>query len=136
MRWRTITALVAYVSIGLGAQTPAASLQEHAQRAQAALAANNAQQAIAEYRAILAQEPRNLDAHANLGVVYFFAADFPQAIEELKTALQIQPNIPKLAALLGMSEKRLGQTHEAQSDLSRAFRGLTEEKLRIDTDSN
>jgi len=89
--------------------TPAASLQEHAQRAQKqALAANNTQQAIAEYRAILAQEPRNLDAHANLGVVYFFAADFPQAIEELKTALQIEPNIPKLAALWGWMRKTFG----------------------------
>ena len=133
MHWRSIAALPVFLAVGLGAQTPAGSAQEHARKAQAALAANNPQQAIAEYRTILAQDPRNLDAHANLGVVYFFATDFSHAVEELKAALQIQPNIPKLDALLGMSEKRLGQTHAAQSDLSRAFGGLTEEKLRVDT---
>lgn len=112
-------------------QAPSA-VQLHSRQAQAALQAGKPDQAITEYNAVLAADPNNLDAHANLGVVYFFGADFAHAIEQLHAALKIQPNVPKLTALLGMSEKRLGEIRKAQSDLQSAFPKLSEDKLRVD----
>ena len=123
--------LAVFVSFAPAFQT-SADIPLHARQAQEALQAGKPQQAIAEYNAVLAADPPNLDAHANLGVIYFFGADFIHAIEQLHAALKIQPDIPKLIALLGMSEKRQGQIHAAQTDLESAFPRLSEEKLRVD----
>ncbi len=111
----------------------AGEIQNHAALAQQSLQANQPAAAIKEYQAILALDPKNLDALANLGVVEFFMGDFAKATEQLRAALVIQPNVLKLRALLGMSEKRLGETRTAQTDLQSAFAGLQEQKLRVQT---
>lgn len=109
-------------------------IQNHAKLAQQSLQANQPAAAIKEYQAILALDPKNLDALANLGVVEFFGGDFAKATEQLRAALAIQPNVFKLRALLGMSEKRLGETRAAQTDLQSAFANLQEQqKLRVQT---
>ncbi len=133
MLFRSASISLAFlVSLGVARAQSGSSPQLHARQAQEALRSGNSQRAIAEYNAVLADDPNNLDAHANLGVTYFFAADFSHAIEQLHAALKIQPNVPKLTALLGMSEKRLGEIHEAQADLTNAFPRLTGDKLRVD----
>src|SRR5947209_24823 len=48
------------------------SIQQHARQAQAYLRANQPEPAANEFRAILALDPNNTDAHANLGVLLFF----------------------------------------------------------------
>src|SRR5947209_492810 len=116
------------------AQGPAKpEVQKHAALAQQALQTNKPADAISEFQAILTLDPKNLDALANLGVVEFFQGDFAQATGQLRAALEVQPNIPKLRALLGMSEKRLGETRSAQADLQSAFPLLEEQKLRLQT---
>ena len=109
-------------------------IQNHAKLAQQDLQANKPAAAIKEYQKVLELDPKNLDALANLGAVEFFGGDFAQATEHLRAALAIQPNILKLRALLGMSEKRLGETHTAQADLQSAFVSLQgQKKLRVQT---
>jgi tetratricopeptide (TPR) repeat protein len=108
-------------------------IQRHAQLAQQALQANKPADAIREFQAILSLDPKNTDALANLGVVEFFQGDFSQATGQLRAALALQPNLSKLRALLGMSEKRIGETRGAQTDLQTAFAQLQEEKLRVQT---
>ncbi len=106
-------------------------IQSHTRQAQEFLQAKKPSLAIDEYKAVLALDPENLDAKANLGVVYFFAGDYGKATEQLRAALQLQPGLTKLQALLGMSEKRIGETTKAQSDLDSSFPQLREEKLRV-----
>ena len=108
-------------------------IQAHARLAQQGLQANQPAAAIKEYEKILALDPKNFDALANLGVVEFFVGDFAKSTEQLRAALAIQPNVFKLRALLGMSEKRLGETRTAQADLQTAFTSLQEQKLRVQT---
>jgi tetratricopeptide (TPR) repeat protein len=43
----------------------------------------------------------------------------------------LNPNLPKLQALLGMSEKRTGDFSHAQTDLEKSFPDLQEQKLRV-----
>lgn len=113
----------------------AASQQEieaHERAAQQALRANQPAAAIREYQAVLALDPHNVDAHANLGTMLFFTGGYAKAIPELRAALKEKPDLWKTQALLGMSEKRAGQDG-AKTDLEAAFAHLTDEKIRVQT---
>jgi tetratricopeptide (TPR) repeat protein len=107
-------------------------IEAHQRAAQQALRANQPAIAIREYQAILLLDPHNLDAHANLGTVYFFSGEYAKAVPMLRSAFEQQPDLWKIGALLGMSEKRAGQTG-ARAHLEAAFAHLTEEKIRVQT---
>jgi cytochrome c-type biogenesis protein CcmH/NrfG len=128
------SALLFLVSVGSYCQAAADKQQEiqtHVRQAQAYLNDKKPDLAIAEYNAVLASDPNNLDARANVGVVYFFKGDYGKATHELRSALKLQPGIPKLQALLGMSEKRAGENKSAQADLEQSFGQLKDERLRV-----
>ena len=97
------------------------SPQEHARRANEFLKANQPAKAIPEFAAMVAAEPDNLDAQANLGVLLYFQARHSDALEHLHKAIQINPNLPKIQALLGLCEYQLGQLDAARADLSAAL---------------
>jgi cytochrome c-type biogenesis protein CcmH/NrfG len=82
--------------------------------------------------AILALNPNNLNARANVGVLQFFGGDYAKAIQNLRSALKLKPDSWKLQALLGMAEKRTGENVSAQSDLEKTFPHLQEQKLKIE----
>ena len=113
------------------AQTSHETPQDHAQRAHQFLSEKNPDGAIPEFRAVLAADPRNLDAAANLGVLLFFRSDFAGAAPLLKQAVAQDGQLSKIQALLGLAEKSLGQTAEARQDLEAAVPNLTEPPVRI-----
>lgn len=106
-------------------------LETRARQAQEYLKNNQPDLAAKEFRAIVALDPRNVEARGNLGVLLFFQSDYANATEQLRAALQLQPTLWKIEALLGMCERRIGQTASAQSDLEKSFPQLTEEKIRV-----
>lgn len=106
-------------------------IQIHSRQAREDLKTKRPDLAIKEYQAILALDPANLDASANAGVLEFFGGQYAKAAQQLRAALQLQPDLPKLRALLGMSEKRIGEMSKAQADLENSFAKLREEKLRV-----
>jgi tetratricopeptide (TPR) repeat protein len=119
-----------------GISQPSSKQQQidaHSRQAQEFLRTNQPDQAAREFAAILALDPNNVDARGNLGVMLYFQGDFAKAAPHLRAAIKLRPNLSKIQALLGMSEKRIGQTAAAQSDLEQAFPQLQEEKLRIQT---
>ena len=110
---------------------PAASEQQHRQRAQQFLAEKKPGLAIPEFRAILAVDPANLDAQANLGVLLFFQGDYGGAAPYLRQALAQRADLSKIQALLGIAENILGQTAEARTDLEAAVPKLSEPAIRV-----
>jgi tetratricopeptide (TPR) repeat protein len=106
-------------------------IESHSRRAQEFLKANKPNLAAREFGAILELDPNNLDARGNLGVTLFFQGDYDKAAGHLRGALQRQPMLWKIQALLGMCEKRMGQTASAQADLEKSFPELKDPKLRI-----
>ncbi len=106
-------------------------IQTHARQAQQDLQSNRPDIAISEFKAILAIDPGNLDARGNLGVLEYFQGQYASAVPDLKSAVKLNPNLWKLQALLGMSEKRMGGNTDAQTDLEKAFPHLEEQKLRV-----
>jgi tetratricopeptide (TPR) repeat protein len=107
-------------------------IDAHSRKAQEFLKANRPDLAAAEFKAIVDLDPNNLDARGNLGVLLFFHGDYKQAAQHLQAALKLQPGLWKIQALLGMSEKRIGQTTAARSDLEKSFPELREEKIRVE----
>ena len=102
----------------------------HFDRAQEALAANRPDVAVNEFRAVLALDPNNVEARANLGVIAFAQGDFAKADENFRQAVKLQPSLWKAQALLGMCEKRLGKFGSAQTLLEKSFPHLQDPKLR------
>ena len=116
------------------AQQANITAQQHAVRANEALKSGHPEEAIPEFRALVALEPGNIDAQANLGVLLYFRGDLKGALTPLGTAVRLNPNLPKIQALLGLTEAGLGQTDSARTDLNAALNSLagasTEAKLR------
>lgn len=108
-----------------------AQIKQHSQLAQQYLADRRPELAIPELKAVVALDPKNLDARANLGVLLFFRGEYADAVPQLRAALKLQPGLWKIQALLGLSELRLGQQTEGRQDLETAFPNLQEEKIKI-----
>ena len=117
--------LLSLGAVGSGAaQTGGGSavqqIQVHEQRAHQLLSQNKPELAVKEFAAVVALDANNIDAQANLGVLLFFQQKYEQAEPHLQKAVQAQPNLTKLRALLGMCERRLGKTAAARDDLAAA----------------
>ena len=108
-------------------------IESHSHKAAEYLKENRSDLAVPEFRAIIALDPNNVDAHGNLGAVLFFQGAYADAIPQLRTALNLRPTLWKTQALLGMSEKRTGDIEAARRDLEKTFPNLPEEKIRVET---
>lgn len=121
------------LSLEAGAQTDPGQqqkLQDLEQQVRNDLQQQKPQLAIPLLREIVSLDPRNLDANANLGVLLFFQSDYASALPPLRAALQLQPGLWRIQALVGIAEKRTGDPLAAQSDLEHAFPNLTDLKIR------
>jgi tetratricopeptide (TPR) repeat protein len=127
--------LVFFGSAACSSQSSANSqqqLQAHSRQAQEYLKQNRPDLAIPEFRALVALSPNNADARANLGVLLFFQGDYSDAVPQLEAALKLKPNLWKIQALLGMAQKRTGNTQTGVGNLEKAFPKLKEEKIQVE----
>lgn len=127
-----LTLLAGAVAV-MAAQTgtpPAAGVHDHLRKGSAYLRANDPNSAAKEFEAVLALDPGNAEANANLGVMAFVRRDYRNASQYLRKALASNPSLAKTQALLGICERRLGQP-AAQALLEKAFPKLTDKNLRI-----
>ena len=99
-------------------------IQSHLRSAQEALKSGNTTAAAREFQSILAIDPKNVDARANLGVLHFFEGEWASAAEQFQEVLKAQPKLSKVQAYLGMCQKRLGRSDEARRLLEESFSGL------------
>jgi tetratricopeptide (TPR) repeat protein len=114
------------------AQTIGGSAQVHEQRAHQLLSEKKPELAAKEFAAVLATDPHNLDAQANLGVLLYFQKDYAGAEPHLRDALQQKPDLTKIRALLGMCERHLGKNDAARADLEAVVGQLSEANVRLE----
>ena len=132
--------MLALALLACPAQSPPASqppasqtaLARHQRLAQQYLAEHNPTKAIPELRAVVALDPANVEARANLGVLLFFEGQFVQAIPQLQAAVDRQPDLFKIQALLGIAKRRSSEDAAGRADLETAFPRIEEPKLRND----
>jgi tetratricopeptide (TPR) repeat protein len=139
MRTQTVVLLWVVLLVALppsfSQSTPSRQQQIEAHNHQAAeyLHQNRPDLAVPEFRAIVALDPNNVDAHGNLGAVLYFRGSYAEAIPELRAALKLRPSLWKLQALLGNAEKRTGDIGAGRDDLEKAFPNVTDDKIRMET---
>jgi tetratricopeptide (TPR) repeat protein len=107
------------------------TVQAHERKAQEYINQKQPKLAIPEFKAVLATDPNNLNALANLGVLLFFEQNYAEAEPYLKQAVAKRPDLSKIRALLGLAEKSLGQIAEARADLEAAVPQLVEPAVRV-----
>jgi tetratricopeptide (TPR) repeat protein len=107
----------------------AAEIHDHLRKAADSLKANDQNSAMKEFDAVLALDPKNAEASANLGVIAFSQRDFRTASQYLRKALAADPTLVKTQALLGICEKRLGDP-SARALLEKSFAKLKDKPLR------
>lgn len=126
--------LVAGVAGAAGAQSGGSAADQvgsHQQRAHQLLGEKKPELAAKEFAAVLAAEPNNLDAQANLGVLLFFAKKYAEAEPHLRSAVEQQPDLTKIQALLGLCERRLGKTDASRADLEAVVSKLDDANIRM-----
>ena len=114
------------------APTPQQQIEAHLQQAHRLLSEDKPAAAIPEFQAVIALDPTNVDARGNLGVLQFFAGDYKAAVPNLRETLRAKPDLWKIQALLGMGERRTGDTEAARADLEKSFPELQDKKVRVE----
>ncbi|MHB8302126.1 MAG: tetratricopeptide repeat protein [Acidobacteriaceae bacterium] len=107
-------------------------IKSHIRLAQQYLREQKPELAVPELKAVVALDPKNVDARGNLGVLLFFQGQYAEAVPQLRAALQLQPNLWKIQALLGLAERRLGKEEEGRTDLATAFPHIQDEKIKME----
>ena len=115
-----------------GVGSAAEQVRIHQQRAHQLLSEKKPQLAAKEFAAVLAADPSNLDAQANLGVLLYFQKDYAGAEPHLRAAVTQQPDLTKIQALLGLCERRLGKTDAARADLEAVLSKLDDANVRME----
>jgi tetratricopeptide (TPR) repeat protein len=92
--------------------------------------------AVKEYESMVAANPANVQAQANLGVLLYFANRCGEATEHLSKALALEPDLDRISALLGACQKREGQIEEAKHHLQESVRSTKSVKVRLFAESN
>jgi len=127
--------LIAMNSLTVTAQTApdvGSKLSQLEKQVEQALQERKPQLAIPLLREIISLDAKNLKAHANLGVLLFFEGNYSEAIPQLHAALDAEPDLWKIEALLGIAEKRTGDPVTAQNDLEQAFPKLSEKGIQVE----
>jgi len=110
--------------------SPGDDSRQHLFKAQQFMHEQRPDLAIPELEAVLVSDPGNLDAQANLGVLFYFRGNFVQAAPHLRAALTAKPELWKIEALLGLSELRLKDQNAGRADLESALPHLMGEKVQ------
>ena len=110
----------------------AEQVQIHEQKAHDLLTQKKPELAAKEFAAIVAIDPGNLDAQANLGVLLYFQRDYAGAEPHLRYAVDRQPDLTKIRTLLGMCERHLGKTDVARTELEAVVTQLKDPNLKIE----
>jgi hypothetical protein len=65
-------------------------------------------------------------------VLLFFEGAYTDAIPQLKAALKLERTLWNIQAVVGMAQRRIGDSKSALSDLEKAFPMLQEQKIQIE----
>ncbi len=119
--------------VALTAQTVtphSSAIHEHLRKAAEYLKVKDPNSAAQEFEAVLALDPKNAEAYANLGVIAFSQRDYQKASQYLRKALAIAPSLAKTQGLLGICQARLGDP-SARTLLEKSFAKLKDKPLRL-----
>jgi len=98
-------------------QLTSAQIEEHAEKAQTAQAAQDFKTAIAEYGILSRAVPHNAELLSNLGVAYYFDGQLPRSMSTMRKAVAIKPDLEAPHLFLGLASYRLSDPDGAVKEL-------------------
>jgi cytochrome c-type biogenesis protein CcmH/NrfG len=108
-----------------------AQIEQHSRKAQEYLSAKQPNLAIPELESVVALDPENVNAQANLGVLLFFQGKSADAIPHLRSALAQKSSLPKIRGLLGLAEKHTLDLTDARIDMEAAFPEIEDPRFQV-----
>jgi predicted Zn-dependent protease len=113
------------------AQSP---LQKESERyavmGQQALAEGQYFNARDDFEQLAKMQPNLAEVHATLAVIHFKLREYERAADEARKAQRLNPGLPRLTSLLGLSLAELGQFSEALPRLEKGFKYTAEPEVR------
>jgi len=107
-------------------------IAEHNRKAQEYLHQKRPELALRELQALVALDPTNTDALANIGVLLFFKGDCANAVPPLQAANAQRSGLWRVQFLLAVCEGRLGDQAAARTGFESAFPHLEDPKLKLE----
>jgi tetratricopeptide (TPR) repeat protein len=101
-----------------------------AARAQQEMAQGNDSAARKDFEQLSALRPDVAEVHATLAALDFQGKNYAEAVRQIHLAQKLKPGLPRLNALLGLSQAALGQYRAAKPALENCFQRQSERSLR------
>lgn len=115
----------------LRSQTDAEDQAEQiAARAQQEMARGDDAAARRDFEQLARLQPEVAEVHATLAALDFQAQDYTDAVRQIQIAQKLKPGLPRLHALLALSQASLGEYRVAKPGLENCFRVQTDKALR------
>jgi tetratricopeptide (TPR) repeat protein len=105
----------------LPGQQRESEMDRYSDKARQALAAKSWGEAVQALEHLARLTPNVAEVHANLGLAYFFEGSAAQALDSFERARKLNPRLPQVDTMIGLSEAELGGCTKAISILTSAF---------------
>ncbi len=117
------------LSIAATAQQNDSSVQTHFRAAQQFQQEGRLDEAIREYKAVLALQPDVPEVYVNLGLTYYARARFADSARALATAARLRPGMRGVDLWLGINDVKLDHPSQAITRLRAAIREDPDDEL-------
>ena len=113
-----------------GQTTTQKEAERYALAGQQALADGQYFNARDDFEQLAKLQPNLAEVHATLAVIYFKLREYEHAADQARQAQRLNPGLPRLTSLLGLSLAELGQFSDALPRLERGFKYTAEPEVR------
>src|SRR5579859_6944809 len=107
-------------------------IAEHGRKAQEYLQQKRPDLALPELQAVVALDPTNTDAVANLGVLLFFKNDCANALTQFRAANAQRNDLWRIQFLQAVCEGRMGDITDARRDFEGVYPHIEDPKLKLE----
>lgn len=104
--------------------------ERYAALGQQALAQGQFTEARINFEQLAKLQPGMAEVHATLAVIHFKLREYEDAVSEVRSAQKLNPSLPRLTSLLGLSLAELGQFSDAVPRLEKGFKYTAEPEVR------
>jgi tetratricopeptide (TPR) repeat protein len=104
--------------------------ERYAVMGQKALAEGQFAEARNNYEQLAKLQPGIAEVHATLALIHFRLREYENAVSEVRSAQRLNPSLPRLTSLMGLSLAEMGQFSDAVPRLEKGFKYTPEPEVR------
>jgi tetratricopeptide (TPR) repeat protein len=104
--------------------------ERYAMLGQKALADGQFVEARSNFEQLAKIQPGIAEVHATLALIHFRLREYENAVSEVRSAQRLNPSLPRLTSLMGLSLAEMGQFSDAVPRLEKGFKYTPEPEVR------